>query len=202
MKICGITRAEDAHAALQLGANALGFVFWPKSPRFVDCDRATAIIATLPPEVMTVGVFVNQPVREINELAARAGLTAVQMHGDESIADVRGITRPMIKAVTPASDGSVEPEWPDEITLLVDAHDPVHRGGTGTRADWIAARALARRRKVLLAGGLNPANVADAIAQVQPFGIDVSSGVERTPGIKDHQRLADLFSAIAPPFKQ
>ncbi len=202
VKICGITRPEDARAALELGANALGFVFWPRSPRFIDCERAKAIIAALPPGVMTVGVFVNQPAREVNDLAARTGLSAVQMHGDETIEEARDITRPVIKAVTPASDGSVEPEWPDDVTLLVDAHDPVHRGGTGKRADWIAARALARKRKVLLAGGLNPENVADAIAEVQPFGIDVSSGVELKPGIKDHQRLADLFSAIGRASKQ
>lgn len=196
VKICGITRVEDARAAIEQGASALGFVFWPSSPRFIDPARAREIVAALPHEVMTVGVFVNQSVREVNEMAERATLGAVQVHGDESVAYVQQLTRPVIKAVVPGRNGSAEQEWPEYVTLLVDAHDPIRRGGTGAKADWSAAAALARRRKVLLAGGLTPENVAEAIGQVQPFGIDVSSGVEVTPGVKDHRRLAALFAAV------
>jgi len=196
IKICGITRIEDARAAIEQGASALGFVFWPSSPRFIDPARARDIVAALPDEVMTVGVFVNQPVRDVNEMAERATLGAVQVHGDESVAYVQQLTRPVIKAVVPERNGSAG-QWPEYVTLLVDAHDPIRRGGTGAKADWSAAAALARQRKVLLAGGLTPENVAEAIAEVQPFGIDVSSGVEATPGVKDHRRLAALFAAVA-----
>ena len=196
VKICGITRAEDARAAVEQGANAIGFVFWPTSPRFVDPDRAREIIRTLPADVMAVGVFVNQPAREVNDIAARSGLAAVQIHGDETAAYIGEMTRPVIKAVVAGVNGSAATDWPEHVTLLVDAPDPVRRGGTGLKADWSAAAALARRRRVLLAGGLTPENVAEAIAEVQPFGIDVSSGVELMPGVKDHQRLAALFSAV------
>jgi phosphoribosylanthranilate isomerase len=196
VKICGITRVEDAQAAVELGADAIGFVFWPGSPRFVDPERAREIIGTLPAGVMAVGVFVNQPAEDVNTIAARAGLAAVQMHGDETASYIATLTRPVIKAVVAGKD-SVSNDWPERVTLLVDAHDPIRRGGTGLKADWSAAALLARTRRVLLAGGLTPENVAEAIAAVQPFGIDVSSGVELTPGVKDHQRLAALFVAVA-----
>ena len=196
VKICGITRAEDAQAAVELGADAIGFVFWPGSPRFVDPERAREIIRTLPAGVMAVGVFVNQPAPDVNAIAARAGLTAVQMHGDETASYIADLTRPVIKAVVAGKDAASS-DWPERVTLLVDAHDPIRRGGTGSRADWSAAAQLARTRRVLLAGGLTPENVAEAIAEVQPFGIDVSSGVELAPGVKDHQRLAALFMAVS-----
>ncbi len=194
IKICGITRAEDARAAVEAGASAIGFIFWEKSPRFVDPDRARAIAATLPPFVTPVGVFVNDGRARINEIAAWVGLGAVQLHGDEQPEDLAAITRPVIKALS-RLDGR-EDEWPAQVTLLVDGHDPVRRGGTGEKADWTAAAALAKRRRVVLAGGLTAENVAEAIRQVRPFGIDVSSGVEAAPGIKDHQRLAALFKAV------
>jgi len=194
VKICGITRIEDAQAAVDQGADAIGFVFWPSSPRFIEPDRAREIAAALPPHVMAVGVFVNQTAREVNETARRVALTAVQIHGDETTAYVREMTHPVIKAVAPGGSGDVE--WPGDVTLLVDAHDPVRRGGTGSKADWSAAAALAKQRKVLLAGGLTPENVAEAIQRVRPFGVDVSSGVEQRPGVKDHRRIAALFAAV------
>src|SRR5204863_1113225 len=135
---------------------AIGFVFWPSSPRFIDPDRARTIAAALPPNVMAVGVFVNQAAQEVNDAARRATLGAVQIHGDETAAYLREMTLPVIKAVAAGRDGSADSDWPQDVTLLVDAHDPVRRGGTGERADWSAAAALARRRKVLLAGGLTP----------------------------------------------
>jgi len=192
VKICGVTRANDALAAVEAGANAIGFVFWPQSPRFVDPYRARAIAAQLPPFVTAVGLFVNQPAPYVNGVAGLVRLGAVQLHGDETPAFATTIMPPVIKALhVGAADA-----WPLETTLLLDAHDPVKRGGTGRTIDWRAAAAVAARRRVLLAGGLNPENVADAIAQVRPFGVDVSSGVERAPGIKDHQRLRALFEAI------
>jgi phosphoribosylanthranilate isomerase len=200
VKICGITRQEDAAAAVAYGARALGFVFWPGSPRFVDPYGARAIVAALPPFVTPVGVFVNQDREYIRAVAALVGLGAVQLHGDEDPALARTINRPVIKslsAATAAPDAAaVTAIWPRNVLMLVDAHDPVRRGGTGTSADWTFAASLAAERPVLLAGGLGPENVAEALTRVRPFGIDVSSGVERSPGIKDDARLAALFAAL------
>jgi phosphoribosylanthranilate isomerase len=197
VKICGITRVEDARAALDGGATAIGFVFWPKSPRYIDPERARAIVAALASPVVTVGVFVNQPPDEVNRVAERVGLNAVQLHGDETPGFAEAMTRPVIKALSLAN-GSREAEgWPADVTLLIDAHDTEQRGGTGKNADWAGAATLAGRRRIVLAGGLTPGNVRAAIAAVKPFGIDVSSGVESAPGIKDGDKLAALFEAVA-----
>ena len=196
MKICGITRVEDAVAAIRCGADALGFVFWPRSPRFVSPDEARDIIASVPQTVAKVGVFVNQSADEVNAAADRAGVTMVQLHGDESPAYAAGISRPVIKSISGRPGALVPAGWAADVIWLVDAHDPERRGGTGRQADWSAAAALAASHKVLLAGGLTPANVGDAIASVRPFGIDVSSGVESAPGIKDRELLLALFGAI------
>jgi phosphoribosylanthranilate isomerase len=195
VKICGITRLEDALAAVELGAGAIGFLFWPRSPRFIDPFRARAIAARLPAFVTTVGVFVNQEVDYVNAVAALARLSAVQLHGDETPDDASRIARPVIKAIS-AGRGRDAAAWPDRVTLLVDADDPLRRGGTGTTADWRGAAALAQSRRVILAGGLTPANVGDAVASVRPFGIDVSSGVETSAGIKDRERMHALFEAL------
>jgi phosphoribosylanthranilate isomerase len=194
VKVCGITRVDDALAAVGFGADALGFIFWPGSPRFVDPFHARTIVAALPPFVAVVGVFVNQAADYVNGVAALARLTAVQLHGDEDAVYAMAMTRPVVKAVSGAIDR--EAGWPERVTLLVDAHDLVQRGGTGRMADWSAAAQMARKRRVLLAGGLNPDNVIDAVAQVRPFGIDVSSGVESSPGIKDRNRMAAFFKAV------
>ena len=193
VKICGITRVEDAAAAVDAGARALGFVFWPKSPRFIDPYRARAIVSTLPPFVTAVGLFVNQPADYVTGVASLVKLGAVQLHGDEPIAFAESIRRPLIKALTL---GDPIDTWPARARVLLDAHDPEQRGGTGRTIDWAAARAVARRRPILLAGGLRPENVAEAVARVRPFGIDVSSGVERSPGIKDHNKIKALFEAL------
>jgi phosphoribosylanthranilate isomerase len=192
VKICGITRLEDADAAVDAGASALGFVFWPGSPRFVDPYRARAIVQALPPFVTPVGLFVNQPREYVSGVASLVRLGAVQLHGDESVEFAASLAWPIIKALS--VDGASA--WPTATTLLLDAHDPVRRGGTGQTIDWDAAAGIAARRKVLLAGGLTPDNVANAVARVRPFGIDVSSGVERSPGTKDHGRIRALFDAL------
>jgi phosphoribosylanthranilate isomerase len=194
VKICGITRAEDAAVAVECGAGALGFVFWPGSPRSIDPYRARMIAATLPPFVTPVGVFVNQPADYVSRVASLVRLGAVQLHGDETAAYAAGIATPAIKAVTVA-----DPQlsiWPSRTLLLVDVHDPEQRGGTGRTVDWSAAARIAAQRQILLAGGLTPENVGEAVASVRPFGIDVSSGVEQSPGVKDHQRLRALFEAV------
>jgi phosphoribosylanthranilate isomerase len=194
VKICGITRLEDAEAAVAAGADAIGFIFWPASPRFIDPHRARAIAASLPPFVTPVGVFVNQPLDFVNGVASMVHLGVVQLHGDETQAFAAAVTRPVMKAV---SIGQADVQrWPARVKLLLDVHDPQARGGTGRIIDWTAAAELASQREIVLAGGLKPDNVADAIARVRPYGIDVSSGVEQSPGIKDHQRLRALFEAV------
>jgi phosphoribosylanthranilate isomerase len=148
----------------------------------------------LPPFVTPVGVFVNQPLDYVNAVSSLVRLGAVQLHGDEAPEFAAAVTSPVIKAVAP---GAVEARvWPAQVRLLLDVHDPVARGGTGRTIDWTAAAGIAAGREILLAGGLTPDNVADAVARVRPFGIDVSSGVERAPGIKDHRRLRALFEAV------
>jgi phosphoribosylanthranilate isomerase len=195
-KICGITRIEDAHRAVGFGANALGFIFWPRSPRFIDPFRAREIVASLPPFVTTVGVFVNQPADYVNGVASLAALAAVQLHGEEDAAFAASIRRPVIKAVTFGGNAVDTETWPIRYTLLLDVHDPEQRGGTGRTIDWPRAAAIAASRRAILSGGLKPENVAAAISVVKPFGIDVSSGVEDAPGIKNHERLAALFEAV------
>lgn len=198
VKVCGITRVEDAVAAVEHGAHAIGFVFWPGSPRFIDPSRARRIVDELPPFVTAVGVFVNQPAADVNAVADEARLAAVQLHGDEAPGYLAGLSRPAVKAVgvgaafAPADLDA----WPARTLVLLDVHDPDARGGTGRLIDWTAAALAAKRRRVLLAGGLRPENVAAAIDAVRPFGIDVSSGVEQRPGIKDPERLRALFEAI------
>jgi phosphoribosylanthranilate isomerase len=192
VKICGVTRLEDALAAVEAGANAIGFVFWPASPRFIDPYRARTIAARLPPFVTPVGLFVDQPRDYVTGVASLVRLGAVQLHGDETPAFAASIRWPVIRALSVDRARA----WPAGTTLLLDAHDPVRRGGTGRTIDWPAAARVAAERRVLLAGGLSPENVAEAVAQVRPFGIDVSSGVERAPGIKDHRRLRALFEAV------
>ncbi len=194
VKICGITRLEDAEAAAAAGAAAVGFVFWPGSPRFVDPFRARAIARRLPPFVTTVGVFVNQTADYITGVASLVRLGAVQLHGDETPDAADELPLPVIKAL-PVGDARLA-AWPVRRTILLDAHDPVKHGGTGQTIDWRAAAAVAAERRVLLAGGLTPDNVREAVQRVRPFGIDVSSGVERAPGIKDPERIRALFASV------
>jgi phosphoribosylanthranilate isomerase len=194
VKICGITRLADAEAAIAAGASAIGFVFWPDSPRAIDPYRARDIVRRVPPFVTTVGVFVNQPAAQVNAIASLVGLGAVQLHGDEDLQFANGVKRPVLKAVGLTSHRPMS--WPRHVMLLVDAHDPVRRGGTGRAADWTFAASIARERPIVLAGGLTADNVAEAVGRVRPFGIDVSSGVESAPGVKDHDRLAALFSRL------
>ena len=197
VKICGITRHQDAERAVRCGANALGFVFWPGSPRFIDPSKATAIVKDLPPFVTAVGLFVNQPSQHINEVATKVGLGAIQLHGDELPAQADELDRPVLKAVAlaRATDEEID-RWPSRRLLLVDAHDPVRRGGTGRTADWTRAAAVAARRPIVLAGGLTAENVEEAIACVRPYAIDVSSGVEASPGVKDDAKLEAFFEAV------
>ena len=198
VKICGIRRREDALLAAELGAWAIGFVFWPGSARFIDPYHARAICTALPPWVVPIGVFVDQPAEHVSAVASLVRLHAVQLHGNETADMVERLPQRVIKSV--AVTGDFEATSVDRVPVragvLLDAHDPERHGGTGTTVDWTRAAAAARRRRVLLAGGLRPDNVRAAIDAVRPFGIDVSSGVESSPGVKDADRLRTLFAAL------
>lgn len=202
LKICGITRLTDARHAVNEGASALGFVFWPHSPRYVAPERAAEIIAGLPSTVTTVGVFVNEPVDGIRRIAAQAGLCAVQLHGDEPPAYADALAWPIFRAVTLENAADACSAWTPEATLLLDAADPARRGGTGIAVDWQAAADLARERRIVLAGGLTPGNVGEAIGLVQPYGVDVSSGVEESPGVKDCTKVATFLASAREAFER
>ena len=200
LKICGITRLTDALHAVDHGATALGFVFWPRSPRFVTPETAAGIVAELPSTVLAVGVFVNEPIDGIRNVAAQVRLSAVQLHGDEPPAYADALAWPILRSVTLASAYQACAAWAPDTTLLVDAADPERRGGTGVTVDWLAAAELARRRQIVLAGGLTPANVGEAIQYVQPYGVDVSSGVEEAPGVKDFAKVARFLESAREAF--
>jgi phosphoribosylanthranilate isomerase len=190
IKVCGITRGVDAQEAARRGASAVGFVFWPQSSRYVDPARASEIIAELPASVRTVGVFVNQPTPEIARIAAETRISMIQLHGDEPPSATQDFAVPVMKAMTLAEAATVLDAWPQNVLVLLDAHDPVRRGGTGSRIDWLQAASIAARRPVVLAVGLTPENVEEALETVRPFGVDVSSGVEQAPGIKSMDKMA------------
>lgn len=197
IKICGITRPEDAAMAASLGATAIGIVFWAGSPRAVTVGQAAAIAAAVPAGVLTVGVFVNAAREAMADAVRQAGLGAVQLHGDEAPDFAESLPWHVIKAVPVPADGPLPDLTPwAGVRVLIDAHDPVRRGGTGRMVDWSRAAALAAARPVILAGGLSPETAAQAVARVRPAGIDVSSGVERAPGVKDEARLRALFAAV------
>ena len=198
VKVCGITRAEDALLAAELGASALGFVFWTRSPRAVAADTVRRITEGVPPFVSTIGVFVNQPPDEVMDTAARAGLTAIQLHGDEDASAYAGGPLRVIKAL-PVGDGftmAAVDGVPRAMTVLLDAHDPQRRGGTGRTIEWTVAAAVAERRPIILSGGLKPENVRAAAHAVKPYAVDVSSGVESVPGVKDESKLRAFFAAL------
>jgi phosphoribosylanthranilate isomerase len=190
VKVCGITRLTDALHAVRAGATALGFVFWPHSPRYVTPERAAEIIGELPSSMVTVGVFVNEPLDGIRDVVAKSRIMTVQLHGDEPPAYADGLGWPIIRSVSVEEANEACPAWPAETLFLLDAVDPVRRGGTGGQVDWIQAASVARDWRILLAGGLTHENVAEAIAIVRPYGVDVSSGVEHSPGVKDFDKVS------------
>jgi phosphoribosylanthranilate isomerase len=199
VKVCGIRRIEDAALAVELGASALGFIFWPSSPRFLDPDAARAIVGSVPPFVSTVGVFVDQGATHVAEVARGLKLNAVQLHGSEQVEAYDGVAPQVVKAISVGQDGTAEAAMralPPGVGVLLDAYDPVRRGGTGRTIDWTRAAGLARLRPVILSGGLNADNVREAIETVRPYAIDVSSGVESEPGVKDAGKLRAFFAAL------
>jgi len=194
LKICGMTRVGDALHAVREGATAIGFVFWKGSPRYIEPDRAGEIAAALPATVTTVGVFVNEPVAIIRDTASVAGLRMVQLHGEETPADVEQIEQPVMRAVSLDTIDETARTWPAETTLLLDSSDPSRRGGWRSSVDWSRAALITRDRRVVLAGGLTPDNIAEAIAIVRPMGVDVASGVESAPGVKDPDKVGRFLA--------
>jgi len=192
VKICGITCLEDALAAVRHGTDALGFVFAP-SVRQVTPEAARSIIGRLPALVTIVGVFVDAPPGWIMEVRRFCGLDAIQLHGDETEETVRLLRPRVIKVVHPEGNGSVQYDGYAGATLLLDALTPEARGGTGRTFDWNLAVETARKRRIILAGGLTPDNVLHAVRKVQPYGVDVSSGVEMEPGRKDHAKIESFI---------
>jgi phosphoribosylanthranilate isomerase len=197
VKVCGVTRPEDARAAVRAGASAIGMVFWPKSPRCITVERARGIAAAAR-GVTRVGVFVDQPLEQVAAVVRAVPLDAVQLHGHETLGDYP-LGRPILKSFglgTAWHVGMLD-GLPDTVLPLLDAHDEVRKGGTGTRIDWEMAAAAASLRRVMLAGGLTPENVGEAIRRVRPYGVDVSSGVETAvPGVKDERRISMLMAAV------
>lgn len=200
VKICGITNEEDARVAVEAGADALGFIMYRKSPRFVEAAVVKRIINDLPPFVAAVGVFVNEEAAAVRRLMDECGLALAQLHGDESAAYCEGLGRPSMKALRLKNRGTflalAEFQGRANVRAFVlDAFSDQAYGGTGQTVDWTLAAEAARASRVLLAGGLTPDNVAEAIRQVRPYGVDVSSGVEVRPGQKDHVKVRTFIEA-------
>jgi phosphoribosylanthranilate isomerase len=180
--------------AVQAGADALGFVFFEKSPRFIDPQRAAQIIAGLPPFVQVVGLFVNAPLDFVNATADSCRLDIVQLHGDESPSYCDSVRRRVMKVFRVRGEESLAPMADYQVAgFLLDAYSPKAYGGTGERFDWDCAVAAKRFGPIILAGGLDPDNVASAVARVAPFGVDVSSGVESSPGRKDPEKVRNFI---------
>ena len=200
VKICGITTWEDARLSIDLGASALGFNFYPASPRAISPADAWSIIRRLPPFVEAVGVFVNWPPLVVDAMARALGLGSVQLHGAESPAEVRELARKrrVIKAVhvRPGFRAASLSRYRAADAVLLDGFARGLHGGTGRTVDWKLARAASRQARIILAGGLTPENVAEAIRVAQPYAVDVASGVESRPGRKDAAKLRALFAAI------
>ncbi|WP_321365799.1 phosphoribosylanthranilate isomerase [uncultured Desulfuromusa sp.] len=197
IKICGITNLEDALCAAEAGADALGFVFYKGSSRYICPEKVRDITAALPPFVVTVGLFVNAGSEMIEQVMHTAGLGVVQLHGDETPEDCVLAPYPVIKAIRVKDAGSLtEAENFQVSALLLDAWSDQHYGGTGESFDWQLAKKLTGRRPLILAGGLNPENVAGAIRTVNPYAVDVSSGVEKSPGHKDHDKVYKFIQQV------
>ncbi|MDT3423887.1 phosphoribosylanthranilate isomerase [Pseudomonas protegens] len=197
-KICGITRIEDALAAVAAGADAIGLVFYAKSPRAVNVQQARAIIAALPPFVTSVGLFVNASRCELGEILDAVPLDLLQFHGDESAADCEGYHRPYIKALRVKAGDDIAAAclaYPRASGILLDTYVEGVPGGTGEAFDWsLVPQGL--NKPIILAGGLTPDNVAAAIARVRPYAVDVSGGVEQGKGIKDPAKIQAFMQAV------
>jgi phosphoribosylanthranilate isomerase len=191
VKICGITNLDDAIAAVDFGADALGFVFFQGSPRFISTDKAAVIIKKLPPFLTTIGVFVNERPGRIEKIISTTGIDVVQLHGDEKPENCN-ISRKTIKAIRVKTLESLDPliYYKDIVSaFLLDTFSPDISGGTGQIFNWDIAVEAKQFGKIILAGGLTPDNITEAIRRVRPYAVDVSSGVESKKGEKDHEKM-------------
>lgn len=199
VKICGITRIEDALAAVQHGADAIGLVFYAQSPRNVSAEMASEIIAALPPFISTVGLFVNAPVSEINHVLAKVPLSTLQFHGNEVMEECEQFSLPYFKAIRVKSDTNLlqcAAEFSSAQALLLDTYSDASVGGTGQVFDWgLVPKNFSK--PIVLAGGLTAENVGKAVKQVRPYAVDVSGGVELRKGIKDVNKIAAFMSAVS-----
>jgi len=195
IKICGITNIEDAHASIDLGADALGFVF-AESPRKVSPSTAKTIISQLPSNGLYVGVFVNHTTDEIIKIKKFCGLNTVQIHDDLSDMDQIKKDFRMIKGFRVKPDHPIPHVDDPNIIMLLDTYSKTSHGGTGMTFDWQKAVDIANKQPIILAGGLTPENVALAIETVRPFAVDVSSGVEKSKGLKDHQKISAFIKNV------
>lgn len=200
IKICGITNSEDALASVEAGADALGFIFYKASPRCVNPDVVRAIVKLLPPFILPVGVFVNEDLKVVRDVMDSCGLILAQLHGDETAAYCEQLGRSTMKAIRLKNVSSflalAEYKGRAQVRgFVVDAFSETAYGGTGQVGDWRLAAEAARTAPVLLAGGLTPNNVQDAVIKVRPYGVDVSSGVESSPGKKDHGKVKAFIDA-------
>ena len=198
IKICGITRWEDAANAIDLGADALGFVFVKSSPRYVSAEQARDMVTRLPPFVSSVGLFMNQSVREVNEVASIVDLDLLQFHGEETPQDCDQIGIPYIKALPMGGDlvpMEYMANYPQSKGFLLDSHNVGGSGGSGHTFDWTKIP-NGLDIPIILAGGLDSSNVSAAIEQIQPYAVDVSSGVEQSKGVKDLNKMKAFFDAI------
>jgi phosphoribosylanthranilate isomerase len=201
VKVCGITNAKDAALAVAAGADALGFICYRQSPRYVEPAVVKQIVASLPPLVMPVGVFVNEESTTVRAIMDNCGLALAQLHGDETAAYCQELGRPVMKALRLKDRGSflALAEFQGRAGVrgfVLDAFSEKIYGGTGQVIDWGLAAEAAKAATILLAGGLTPENVAEAIRAVRPYGVDVSSGVESTPGKKDHGKVQAFLQAV------
>jgi phosphoribosylanthranilate isomerase len=198
IKICGITRLEDARVAANLGVDALGFIFHPKSPRFISPEQARNIIMQLPPMINRVGVFVNETKETIMQIAAQCGIDTVQLHGNESPEFCVAIPLPVIKSFSIRPDFDIS-KLNDYKTqgILLDTWSPEVQGGSGITFDWsIARKASAMFNNIVLAGGLGPTNLEDALRMVDPFAVDINSGVEIRPGVKNPHKIRAVVKIV------
>jgi len=198
VKICGITNISDAYIAVECGAEALGFIFYPKSQRYVVPEKAKEIIQKLPYKIIKVGVFVNQEIQEVKEIAKFCGLNLIQLHGDESPEYCSQFpTSSLIKAVSPRGEEDIRKLKNYSVrAFLVDEREPGHYGGTGKNSDWKLAIKVKETHPLILAGGLNKENIREAIKTVGPQAVDINSGVEILPGKKDHNKIRKIIEIV------
>ena len=197
VKICGTTSLKDAFLAVESGADAIGFIFYKMSPRNISQKEAKEIILQLPPFIETVGVFVNETSDKINRIAEQCKLNSIQLHGEESPALCRRVKRKVIKAFRVKNADSLKSIASYDVSgFLLDSYNDGSKGGTGQVFDWNLALRVKKQGPVILAGGLNPYNVFTAIYQVKPYGVDVCSGVENSPGIKDHEKIREFIKSV------